>query len=130
VGRRDRGQALGEIAGRVEHTVGNVEAWRTCGDAIGDRAEQLVLGQRTVIRDVVGLPGRAVVIQDEQQAADHVGDVDERHVVIAPADDDSASRAQPVCHPAEVQVITRTEDLIRPDDHRGQMVLGDHPLHG
>ena len=85
-------------------------------------------GQRAVIRDVVGLADRAIVVQGEQQAADDIGDVHERHGVVTRADDDSASRAQPVCHLAEVQVITWPEDLIRADDHGGQVILGDHPL--
>ena len=74
-------------------------------------------------------PTAPVVVEREQQALDHVGDVDERQGVVAPADDDPASRAQPVGHLAEVQVIAGPEDLVRADDHGRQVILGDHALH-
>src|SRR5580704_18789147 len=99
-------------------------------DVAGYRLEDLLLGQRTVVGDVVRLADRMITIERQQQTLDDVGDVGKGQRVVATADDDALASPQPVCHPPEVQPVARTEERAGPDDHRWQLIVGDHLLYG
>src|SRR5215468_7830934 len=96
----------------------------------GDLLEELPLGEGLVVTDVIGLAYCLAVVEGEQQTLDDVTDVNERQSVVAGADDDPPAGAQAVGRPAKVELITRSEDGAGPDDHRWQVIFGDHPLHG
>ena len=98
-------------------------------DAVGDRFQQLLLREPLVVGDVVCVTDRAWMVDGEHQSLHGVAHVDERHPVVAAADDDAPGGAQTIGHVSEVQMVAGTEDLIRADDHGGQPILGDHAAH-
>ena len=125
-----RGQPFREVAREVERPVGDVDERRADADLLGYRVEEPPLGHRLVVADVVCLADRVLDVERQQQPLHDVGDVDEGQGVVTAADDDALPGPHAIRHPAEVQAITGTEERARPEYHRGQLVLGDHLLHG
>src|SRR5215207_242547 len=71
-GAGELSEHFGGITGGVERMVGDVEAWRARTDLTRDRVQELRLGERMVVGDVVGLAQRMLVLEREHQPLNHV----------------------------------------------------------
>ncbi len=126
----DHCQVFSEVADGIEGVVRDLNPCGGGADFVGDRVQELFLGERAVVGDVEGLADRVLLPQREQQPLDDICDVDKGKHVVARPDDDAFPGAQPVRNPAEMQVVPRPEERAGADDDGVQAVLRNHPLHG
>src|SRR6266852_8339772 len=84
-----------------------------------DGREKCFLAERFVITDVVDLSYRPLVVHSQEQPLYYVRDIDERHGVIAGANDDTLASACTISYSPEVQMVAWAEDRGWPyDDSR------------